>query len=193
MRTTHRLLVLPASAALALSLAACGGKADPASTSGAAAPSTSSSATASSSAPSTSSATAKAEKPDPKRYPHMNEKTKQGAQETFDYFVEGYRYALLTGDTEILSNLQGNDCNVCSKVIADARLNDSRLIYARWSNLRNSIRSESADSYVTGQQIHSVAALKSNSERVEQTVSIGARLKWKDSRWTVNNLGVEPK
>lgn len=193
MRTPHRLLVLPASAVLVLSLAACGGKADPAPTSGAAAPSTSGAAasTTASSSPASSSPEVKAEKPDPKRFPHMKEKTKQGAQETYDYFVEAYQYSLLTGDPRYIEEVTGRECKVCVTLANEARSGGPQFRSVRLSNTEDHLVPEGDGVILIGQNFRAESVGLDGASGPKQTVAITGRMRWVGDRWTLNNLGIE--
>ena len=191
MRRLRRPAALLATSALAMTLAACGGGDKPAPTGTAA--TNRSTTTPTSSTPSPSSTKPDSRKPDPQNYPHMNEKTEAGARATFDYFIDGYRYAMLTGDTSIIEGMSVKSCEPCQGITKEARDKHANISSIAWKRVGTKSETEANDVITTVDKVHSTIKLTSRQKPVKQTIYIGTKLGWGGKEWRIVDASVEPE
>ena len=197
MRSIRRpVALLAAAACLSLVVGACGGKADgpaPVSTGDG----TSMSGKASSvSASSSASANGAAQKPDPAKFPRMEEDTQEGANATLEYFFQTLIYAYQTGDTSAMRAVSGPQCEYCTQEIR--RIESKADGAVNWGHVdiefgaKSSLDAERLMKFsiVIGEHSEKNVGDENYHLYPREKLVGRARMIFKDGRWTVDAVAV---
>lgn len=135
-------------------------------------------------------------KPDPADFPHMGEKTLQGAEEAYVYFWEMYTYGLASGDGGEFRTLFADECGFCQAAIETMDVHAAENVYLVGAEMEiveivSGVHDD--DTYIVDLGItmtehqkieENVGAV--DSESGSSVVASGA-LTWDSSRWVVED------
>ena len=208
--------VLAASAALVLTLSACGGDEPPdngldgtmpdlstSSDNGGASDNGGTDNTAASDAGGDSTSenlAASIPAPDPADYPGMDQNTPEGAEQAFKYYIAVLMWAHQSGDTDLLSTLYNENCESCATLLE--QVEDLKAHDTFWSEAKldeHRVSHENSDNYdaevsylfILGEHTEpSEGSSTSTPVPSAEYVSRGG-LNWTGHQWTVDDLAMK--